>query len=256
VRLVLLGDPVDHSRSPAIHAAALSAVGIDGTYEARRAGPGDVAEACSAIRAGRLAGANVTMPLKAVAAGMCDRLSSDAERIAAANTLVAGDAEVVGENTDVAGLRSLLARFPADSPVVIMGAGSSSAAALLAAAGREVWVVARSSSQAEAMIAQVGVTAGVGEWEGLSPAGGILVNATPLGMRGEPLPAGWDAERIGIIDLPYGDEPTPAVVGARRRNIPVSDGLDVLVAQAAASFELWTGTPAPYDVMERAARSR
>jgi len=83
----------------------------------------------------------------------------------------------------------------------------------------------------------------------------VVVNATPLGMQGEELPPGVIEAAGGLIDLPYGTEPTPAVALARRRGLPVADGLDLLVAQAALSFELWAGGPAPLAVMEAAART-
>ena len=105
MRLVLLGDPVGHSRSPAIHRAALAAAGIEGRYEARRVDAAGVYRACAEIRAGDLAGANVTMPHKRTAAAAADRLAPEAARCGAVNTLVAEDGEVVGHNTDVGGLR-------------------------------------------------------------------------------------------------------------------------------------------------------
>jgi shikimate dehydrogenase len=255
VRLVLLGDPIDHSRSPAIHRAAMDAVGIEGDYTALRSDEAGVVDTCERIRRGDLTGANVTMPLKRAASRLSDRLSAEARRLEAVNTLVGGDGAVEGHNTDVIGLRSVLERFPADMPVVVLGAGSSAAAAVMAAErGERVVVVARRLEQAEALIARVGVEASAAPWDAIPP-GGIVVNATPLGMRGERLPDGALPGRDGLIDLPYGERVTPAVEEGRRSGIEVVDGLDVLVAQAAASFELWTGIEAPVDVMERAART-
>lgn len=252
MRLALLGDPVAHSRSPAIHAAALAAVGIEGTYEARQTDDAGVVAACAEIRDGSLHGANVTMPLKAAAAENADQLSPDAQRIGAVNTLVADNGSVAGRNTDITGLRSLLDEFPAHEVVVVLGNGSSAAAALVAAAGRSIVVSARRLGAAEGLVRSVGVDARVGEW-GRFP-GGVLVNATPIGMRGEVLPDGWTDGLTGLIDLPYGDQPTPAVVEARSLGVPVFDGIGVLVAQAAGSFTLWTGLEAPIDVMRQAVR--
>jgi shikimate dehydrogenase len=253
VRLVLLGDPVAHSRSPAIHRAALAAVGITGTYEARRVGEGELVAACAQVAAGSLDGANITMPWKSVAAATCDVLSTDAGRIGAVNTLVGGGGRVAGHLTDVPGLRSVLGRLPDSDPVIVLGSGATAAAALLAAEGRELIVVARDRDRAEAVVERAGVVAAVGDWESI-PSGGILVNATPLGMEGEELPGGWLDGRVGLVDLPYGRGDTRAVAEARRRGITVADGIDALVAQAAVSFELWTGIPAPVEVMETAAR--
>jgi len=108
VRLVLLGDPVAHSRSPAIQQAALAAAGIEGSYEARRVDTIGVYRACAELRSGFLRGANVTMPHKRVAAAAADRLTAIAGRCGAVNTLVGEAGEVVGDNTDAGGL--LLAR--------------------------------------------------------------------------------------------------------------------------------------------------
>lgn len=252
MRLALFGDPVEHSRSPAIHEAALAAMGLDGRYEVRRVDRAGLAGACAEVRDGTLDGANVTMPWKAEAAAACDNLSTEAARIAAVNTLVGSDGILHGHTTDVTGLRAVLGRFP-EAAVVVLGTGSAAAAALVAAEGRRATLVGRSRERAEALVARVGAVASVSDW-GDIPGRGLLVNATPLGMNGEALPERWEEGKVGLVDLAYGPAVTPAVALARRIGIPVADGLDVLVAQAALSFELWTGLPAPVEVMERAAR--
>jgi len=254
VRLVLLGDPVGHSRSPAIHRAALAAAGIEGRYEARRVDEAGVYRACAEVRAGDLAGANVTMPHKRAAA---DRLAPEAARCGAVNTLVPTGGEAVGHNTDVGGLR--LARdwagIPAEGPVLVLGAGGAAAAALLAFAGLPLAISARRAGAAGALAAAVGVEAREVPW-GVPVPGAVVVNATPLGMGGEPLPPGVVEEAAGgLIDLPYGAGSTPAAAEARGLGWPTADGLEVLVAQAALAFRLWTGREAPLDVMRRAART-
>jgi shikimate dehydrogenase len=256
VRLVLLGDPVAHSRSPAIQRAALAAVGLPGSYQARRVDEAGLYRACAEIRAGNLRGANVTMPHKQAAAAAADRLSDAAARCRAVNTLVAEGLEVVGHNTDAGGLRAAWQRFglPAEGPVLVLGGGGAAAAALVALEGREIAVATRRAGAGEALAAAVGVRAAEIPW-GRAQPGAVVVNATPLGMAGESLPPGLVQESAGLVDLPYGPGITPAVAAARRRGLPVIDGLDHLVAQAALSFELWTGIPAPVAVMEAAARS-
>ena len=121
MRLVLLGDPVAHSRSPAIQRAALAAAGILGSYEARRVDAAGVYRACAEIRAGTLRGANVTMPHKRVAAAAADRLAPAAARCGAVNTLVGEQGEVVGHNTDVSGLLAVWQRagMPPRAPVEV-----------------------------------------------------------------------------------------------------------------------------------------
>ncbi|MFH1329290.1 MAG: shikimate dehydrogenase [Actinomycetota bacterium] len=257
MRLVLLGDPVGHSRSPAIHQAALAAVGIEGRYEARRVDAAGVYRACAEIRAGALHGANVTMPHKRTAAAAADRLAPEAARGAAANTLVGEGAAVVGHNTDVGGLH--LARawagLPSAGPVLLLGGGGAAAAALAALAGAVISVATRRPGVGGALAAALGVAAVEVPW-GQPVPGAVVVNATPVGMHGEALPPGVVEEAAGLIDMPYGAEDTPAVAAARLAGLPTADGLDLLVAQAALSFQLWTGVEAPLAVMRRAAARR
>ena len=254
MRLVLLGDPVAHSRSPAIHGAALAAAGIAGRYEARRDDETGVYLACAEIRSGALRGANVTMPHKRVAAVAADRLAREAQRCGAANTLVGEDGEVVGHNTDVSGL--LLAwdwaRLPRDATVLLLGGGGAAAATLVALDGAEILVSTRRPGAGAVLAAALGVATGEVPWGRVVP-GAVVVNATPVGMQGEPLPAGVVEEAAGLFDMPYGRETTLAVVAARRLGLPVAEGIDHLVAQAALSFRLWTGVEAPLAVMRRAA---
>ena len=252
MRLALLGDPVSHSRSPAIHRAALAAVGIEGSYVARRCDEAGLVEACSEIRAGQLHGANVTMPLKGVARIACDQVGGGARRAAAVNTLLMEGDTLCGYNTDIVGIGHLLEAF-SGMPVVVMGTGAAAAAALVASEGREVTVVGRDSAKSGALIALTGVEAAVGSWD-RPTTGAVLINATVLGMNGEALPTGWVMNQGALIDLPYGPDQTPAVVEARQLGIGVADGIDALVAQAAASFELWTGLDAPVAAMAAAAR--
>lgn len=254
LRLALLGDPVGHSRSPLIHAAALAALGMPGEYEARRTDEAGVRAAVDEMRRGALDGANVTMPLKRAALDAVDSASLEAIRAGAVNTLVLRSGAVTGENTDVGGIGDVVERggFPPDTPVLVLGAGGAAAAAVLAFEDRAPAVSARRRDAAAVLAESTGVTVEAIGW-GIGVPGAIVVNATPLGMGGEHIPRPVLEQASGLVDLAYGPEATPAAAWARGR-IPLADGLDVLVAQAARSFTLWTGTPAPIDVMERAAR--
>jgi shikimate dehydrogenase len=255
VRLVLLGDPVAHSRSPIIQRAALAAAGILGSYVARRVDVAGVYAACAEIRAGDLRGANVTMPYKRVAAAAADGLTAMAARCGAANTLVGEGGEVVGHNTDAGGLLLAWERagIPRDLPVLLLGGGGAAAAALVALAGADLAVATRRPGAGEALAASLGVAVSGLPW-GRPRPGAVVVNGTPLGMQGEALPRGVVEESAGLVDFPYGAAPTPAAAAARSRGLPVADGIDHLVAQAALSFELWTGIKAPLAAMEMAAR--
>lgn len=247
MRLALLGDPVEHSLSPAIHRAALATAGIPGSYEAMRVSASGLEAALGRIRDGDLSGANVTMPHKRLAAALCDGLDRDASDARAVNTVALRGGRVHGWNTDVGAIRDALAAMP-PAPVLVLGAGGSAAAALLAAVPRETVVAARRPDAARAL---AGSRAVVGEW-GRPEDGAIVINATPLGMAGESLPERVLAAAVGLIDLAYGRYETPAVVEMRRRRMPVHDAIEVLIAQAAASFTIWTGVEAPVEAMREA----
>lgn len=255
MRLALVGDPVGHSRSPAIHTAALAACGIVGTYEARTVDADGAATAVDDIRRRALHGLNATMPHKEVVAGAADVRDELVTRAGVANTLWHTPDGVAATNTDVAGILAAWsdAGLPGDAPVVVHGAGGAAAAALLALEGRSIVVHARRPSTAVALVARLGVVASV--VDGPVGRGFVLVNATPVGMGGEALPEAFLEGAVGLFDMAYGGGPTPAVAWATEAGLPVADGLDMLVAQAARSFEIWTGHDAPVDVMRSAARA-
>ena len=247
LNLALLGSPVDHSLSPRLHNAALLAAGIEGTYEARRVDENGMAAAIDEIRRGELDGANVTMPHKRLAAALVDELSAEAARAGSVNTLMVRDGAVVGASTDVAGIRLAWDGLP-HGPALILGSGGAAAAALLALEGRPLVVSARRGTAANRLIERTGVAADHTEWA--SPvAGAVIVNATPLGMAGESLPPGLLEVASGLFDMPYGALPTEAANTAVALGIPVVAGVEMLVAQAALSFELWTGVEAPIAAM-------
>ncbi len=255
MRFALLGDPVEHSRSPAIHEAALHALGLAGTYVARRTDGGGVVAACVEIRQGLLRGANVTMPLKRAALAAVDAASAPARRAGAVNTLSVRSGEVFGENTDIGGISDVWERrrLPDDASILVLGAGGAAAAAMIAREGSEIVVSSRRRGAATKLASDLGVTVSEVPW-GVVVLGAVVVNATPVGMAGESLPEGVIDAAVGLFDMAYGAVTTPAVVEAGGR--PVADGIDMLVAQAARSFEIWTGRPAPLAVMEAAARDR
>lgn len=256
LRLVLLGDPVAHSRSPAMHDAALRSLGLDGRYLARRVDRAGLAAAAHELREGYLTGANITMPHKTAAFDLADLVSGETVRAGSVNTWVREGRLIRGHSTDIDGVREVWdrRRLPTDTPALILGTGGAAAATLIALGTIEVHVASRSPGRAAALIERCGVEGLVHRW-GEPLAGAVVVNCTPLGMAGEPLPPLVLESATGLLDMAYRGVDTPAVAEARRRDLPCADGIDLLVAQAERSFALWTGFEPPPGVMEGAARN-
>ncbi len=258
MRLVLLGDPVAHSRSPAIQRAALAAAGLSGSYEARRVSHRGLLDAVADLKEGRIDGANITMPHKSAAAAAADLADGVVAATGAANTLRRGwspdGPNVEATNNDVAGLTAAAdaAGIPREAPVLVLGAGGAAAAAVVAFGERSVSLSARRPGAVGELALRTGAPVPSCRW-GEAVDGAVVINATPLGMYGESLPEDLLEVAAGLIDMAYGDRVTPAVQKARDLGIPAADGLHVLVAQAAASFFWWTGVPAPLNVMLQAA---
>jgi len=236
-RLVaLLGHPVGGSLSPRMQNAAFAARALDWTYVACDVEPADLEAAVAGLRALGFAGANVTIPHKGAAAELCDELDGLSRRGGAVNTLVFRDGLVVGANTDGPAVASAV--DAAEGHVLVLGRGG--AARSLAAALEDAGAASvRFASRGDA------------DWP--PPAGDatILVNATPL--RDEvPVAPRRDQQ---VVDLAYRPDgrPTALVAAAREAGCAtVVDGLEILVRQGAAAFELWTGVPAPLEVMRAA----
>ena len=256
LRFAVLGDPVGHSLSPRIHMAALDASGIGGSYQAIRADRNRLAEAVDQMRSGFFAGLNVTMPLKRAAAEFCDHLTEEAHVASSVNSLRAGGGKIEGHSTDSVAVASLLGSggFGTEAPVVVLGGGATAEVVAHACANRMLYLSARREEQAADLAERLGSEPAVVAF-GVPVAGAIVINATTVGMRGESLPEGLLEAASGLIDLPYRDKPTPAVEMAGRMGIPVVDGIQFLVTQAAASFSWWTGREAPFDVMLSAGRN-
>jgi shikimate dehydrogenase len=256
LRFAVLGDPIDHSRSPAIHTAALDHLGLAGSYVAIRAGSVELRSAVEQLREGSFDGFNITMPLKEEAAELAESLTTEAEHSGSVNTLRARNHVIEGHSSDVIAIARALddPRFDDRAPILVLGAGGAAAALLAGVRSREIYLAARNDDRAHALVERIGIDAGVVPF-GAGVAGALVINATPLGMGGENLPEGVLGMASGIIDLAYGRDETPAVAGAAARGLPIMDGVEFLVLQAAASFEWWLGRPAPVDVMVTAARN-
>ena len=256
MRFGVVGDPVDHSRSPAIHNAGFVALDIDATFEPIQVAHDSFGAVVVELRRGALAGVSVTMPHKDNAYAAVDDRDELAERSMAVNTIVAEGGELHGYNTDVAGVRHAidLLGLAQDVPVMLLGHGGAARAAIVALDGRTIHVAGRDVARATSLVQAVGSDALVVPW-GTAAEGAVVVNATPLGMHGEHLPCRIVDTASGLVDMTYGTDPAPAIVTAASRGIPYADGIDMLVGQAVRAFEIFTGRSAPIRVLERAART-
>jgi shikimate dehydrogenase len=257
----VLGWPLAHTLSPALHQAAYRAAGLDGwTYEARPTRPEDLPAALDEVRSGTLAGVNLTTPHKQPAAGLVDLLERPADRLGAVNTVFVREGRLLGGNTDVAGavwaLGSQLAlrdhRWDGTGPAVLLGTGGVALAVAfawgqLARARRHqglpvppLQVAGRDPGRAAAVAGLAGPDARPVGWEGVAElvaSADVLLQATTLTARGEPVP-GQDRLRPGVrvLDCNYGPASQGLVTAARAaRAAAAADGLGMLCAQAAGA---------------------
>jgi shikimate dehydrogenase len=262
-RLGVLGWPVAHSRSPAIHNAALASLGMEGwRYQRLPVPPTLFAETTRSLGGSGFVGANVTIPHKRAALELAEQVSDTARAIGAANTLEFGDdGTIAAENTDGPGLIDALGSGPRGARALVLGAGGSARAAVWAlqqAGASEIAVWNRTAERARTLARELGVRA-VAAPEGAD----LLVNCTSVGLErsasdDEALnQLGLTFDQVGeysyVVDLVYRSGSTPLLAAATAHGSRTLDGLAVLVAQGALSFELWTGRQAPVAVMRSAA---
>lgn len=266
----LLGWPARHSLSPPIHNAAFRELGLDIVYVALPTPPDQLVEVVATLAAVECAGANVTVPHKQAVARLCDRLTPEAELVGAVNTLRWDANGLLGDNTDAHGLEEVLRvdlGVSREDAMVLLGTGGAARAAAVAAGrvGAPVTVVGRRVDAAQD-VADLAAAAGSREVDAVDLDAAdwvvaalarcrVAVNATPLGMGGEPLPAPFHQLQPGqvALDLVYTPPETPFLAAARVRGAAPHSGLGMLVAQAAASFHRWTGQPAPLATMSAVA---
>jgi shikimate dehydrogenase len=261
----VIGSPVRHSRSPAIHNAAFRALGIDWTYLAFEVADGAAAGAIAAMRSLDIRGLSVTMPHKAAVAGLVDELTDDAAALGAVNCVRWDGDRLVGDNTDCSGFVASLA----DAGVavdgracVVVGAGGAARAVVLALArdgAESVTVLNRTPARAAEAAALAGRRGRVGEPADLAGAD-LVVNATSVGMGGDGALA-FDVDLLRpdpapvVADLVYQPLVTPLLAAAAARGAVTVDGLGMLVHQAAIASRSWTGIEPPVDVMRHAAEA-
>ncbi|HEX5468078.1 MAG TPA: shikimate dehydrogenase [Gaiellaceae bacterium] len=258
-RLVgLLGDPVGHSLSPRMQNAGFAALALDWAYVALPVEAERLEQAVAGLVALGFAGANVTIPHKTAIVAFCDELDEVAARAGSVNTLVVRDRRVLGSSTDGPAVVGLVE--PVGARVLVLGAGGAAqavATALGDAGAASIAVGARDGERAHALAVRLRTLfpeleiLAVGEWPPDGEGATLVVNATPIRDEAPVSPAGGQQ----VVDLAYRADGshTAFVAAARQAGCErVVDGLDVLLAQGALSFERWTGIEAPVDVMRAA----
>jgi shikimate dehydrogenase len=260
----VIGWPVHHSLSPPIHNAAFRALEMDWEYVHLPLAPGKMPDAIRELIDG-FRGANVTMPHKLDAFQLSASSSKDATRLHAVNTLTVEGGEVAGDNTDAPGFANFLredAEYDAAGTTALLygGGGAARACALaLAEAGASRLIVAtRRPGAWDVVRAVTGLPVEVEpvDFADAATAGkgaGLIVNATPVGMGGEELPLPPLTPDSVVVDLIYHPDVTPMLEAARAAGSRALGGVGMLIHQAGLSFELWTGTPPPWEIMREAA---
>ena len=254
--LVILGDPVEHSVSPAMHNAAIRALGLDAAYVALRV---DVVALPHVIRGLEAAGVsgNVTVPHKVAAAQLLIRLTAAAKSVSAANTFWSEGGRLVGDNTDIPGLLDALHALDAGDVWLVAGTGGSARAVAGAARQRAAMLLVQSREPARAAAfaawaREIGVHALADDGRRAD----VAINATPLGLKKRD-PTPFTADRLAgtsaALDLVYAPGETALVRRCRAQGLRVADGRGVLIAQGAYAFErFFPGHRAPREVMAAA----
>ena len=263
-RYAVVGDPVAHSLSPLIHNRWMKQAGLDAEYSLLHLQSADAAADIRAL-AQTYSGLNVTLPHKLAALAAATKVSPDAQRVGAANTLTRENGQDwSADNTDVAGfsdaLQAAIGNDLKGKRVVLIGAGGAARAAALylARAGAMTMIVNRSILNAQALardLASNAETADLAQLGQCAENAVLVVNSASLGHAGANLPALPAGKGRPFLDLSYGKAAESTLVSAASAGWTPHDGLRMLVGQAAIAFERWTATSAPIDVMRAAARA-
>jgi shikimate dehydrogenase len=270
-RVVLIGHPVAHSLSGAMQQAAFDTLGIDATYELWDRAPIALADAITELRTDDFLGANVTIPHKERVVPQVDRLTEEAHATGAVNTLTKEGRKLIGHNTDVPGFKvaldQLVGRQKMPRNAIVLGAGGGARAVvygLIREGFQRVIVFNRHLHRAEALVKHFGRTASHMDlrampWhesiiEAELSKTKLLVNATSIGLTADesPIPAEILSSELLVLDLIYAK--TRLLRDAAAAGAATADGETMLLHQGAAAFTLWTGQPAPLDVMGQALR--
>jgi len=267
----IIGDPVEHSMSPAMQNAAFQELGLDYVYLPFRVGRDDLEKAIEGVRALGIVGLNVTIPHKVAVIPFLDKLDPLAEEIGAVNTIVNSGGSLAGYNTDATGfLQALIERGiePEGKKVVVLGAGGASRGIcfILAQNGARLTLLNRTLERAQELARRVAGETGrevkalalneANVTEALRTAD-ILVNTTSAGMSPRadetPVPAKLLKKDLAVFDIVYNPVQTRLLREAEAAGARTINGVDMLVWQGVEAFSLWTGRDAPVEIMKREA---
>ncbi len=269
----ILGNPVSHSLSPAMHNQAFETLDMDWIYVPLPVRPDNLHEAVKGLNSLGFLGVNVTVPYKERVLPFLDELSDEAAQIGAVNTIKIFEGRLFGDNTDSQGFLNHLFEIdfnPNRCRALVLGSGGSarSVAYALASQGASVSVCGRNVETAGSVVNMIAklfpdASAQFIRWkdlQDLNSEADIIVNTTPVGMaknNGEsPWPRGAGFPILGLAyDLVYSPPVTRFMEQARENGVRAMHGLGLLVHQAGLSFEIWTGIPAPLEIMRRAVTS-
>lgn len=264
----IIGHPVRHSFSPALHNAAFQACGLNAVYVAFDVE--NIENAIRGIRALGIAGASVTIPHKVEAIRFLDDITDLAQKIGAINTIYWENGKLKGDNTDAYGFYESLSRHTSitDKHVVVLGSGGASLAVCFALFAydnpKKLTIIARNQESRnnlrERLLASFPhaliETANFESLATILPKGDVLVNTTPVGMFPHedvsPVEESFIPSGITVMDLIYHPLETKLLTFARQKHCITVNGAEMLLFQATRQFEIWTGEKAPFDVMEKA----
>jgi len=260
----VIGDPIDHSLSPAIHNAAFTFLGMDCTYIAYRIPKGELADGIESLRLINIAGFNVTIPHKVEMMKFLDDADNDCKTIGATNTVDNKNGKFKGYNTDMDGFlepikqRNLIC---ADSNVLLIGAGGA-ARAIVAAFAKEkahkIIIANRTRERGEELVKFATKLGMDSEYTDLTSAGNIagqfkfIVNATMIGMKNcsSPISTRNINKDCTVYDIVYMPVDTELLEQSKKQGATIIYGWEMLLAQAMRSFEIWTKRKAPYEAMK------
>ena len=278
LRLGVIGYPLQQSISPAFQQGALNHLGLDARYHRWETPPDQLGRRIGELRSSELLGFNVTVPHKETIFPFLDEVAEEARSIGAVNVVVHRDGRLIGHNTDAGGFLRALREDGGCDPqglhVLVLGAGGAARAvcfALLRAGASSLTIANRTVERARALVEAMGAHAAgtriipleekpLASVRSGTPAVGLIVNCTTLGMRhgptpdASPLDAGLVPSGALVYDLIYNPPETPLLQAARHAGARGLGGLPMLVYQGAEAFRLWTGQEPPVEIMLQAAR--